>query len=87
MIFWLVALGVPWAAFTAFGIEVLDVRIKQVDLLSEVQASVFARMRAERERIAKRYRAEERKERARFAPERTRSEKSCWPLLMKPRNS
>jgi modulator of FtsH protease HflC len=43
---------------TAFGIEVLDVRIKQVDLPSEVQASVFARMRAERERIAKRYRAE-----------------------------
>jgi membrane protease subunit HflC len=41
-----------------FGIEVIDVRIKQVDLPSEVQASVFARMRAERERIAKRYRAE-----------------------------
>jgi membrane protease subunit HflC len=42
----------------SFGIEVIDVRIKQVDLPSEVQASVFARMRAERERIAKRYRAE-----------------------------
>jgi membrane protease subunit HflC len=42
----------------AFGIEVIDVRIKQVDLPQEVQASVFARMRAERERIAKRYRAE-----------------------------
>jgi len=42
----------------SFGIEVLDVRIKQVDLPSGVQASVFARMRAERERIAKRYRAE-----------------------------
>ena len=41
-----------------FGIEVVDVRIKQIDLPQEVQASVFARMRAERERIAKRYRAE-----------------------------
>lgn len=42
----------------AFGIEVIDVRIKRLDLPREVQASVFARMRAERERIAKRYRAE-----------------------------
>lgn len=42
----------------SFGIDVIDVRIKQVDLPQEVQASVFARMRAERERIAKRYRAE-----------------------------
>jgi modulator of FtsH protease HflC len=42
----------------SFGIEVLDVRIKGLDLPQEVRASVFARMRAERERIAKRYRAE-----------------------------
>jgi membrane protease subunit HflC len=41
-----------------FGIDVVDVRIKRVDLPEEVQNSVFARMRAERERIAKRYRAE-----------------------------
>jgi modulator of FtsH protease HflC len=41
-----------------FGITVIDVRIKRVDLPEEVQASVFARMKAERERIAKRYRAE-----------------------------
>jgi membrane protease subunit HflC len=41
-----------------FGIEVIDVRIKRVDLPEEVQNSVFARMKAERERIAKRYRAE-----------------------------
>jgi membrane protease subunit HflC len=41
-----------------FGIDILDVRIKALDLPQEVQASVFARMRAERERIAKRYRAE-----------------------------
>ncbi len=41
-----------------FGIRVIDVRIKRVDLPEEVQNSVFARMKAERERIAKRYRAE-----------------------------
>ena len=43
---------------TSFGITLLDVRIMRVDLPTEVQASVFARMQAERERIAKRYRAE-----------------------------
>jgi len=42
----------------AFGIELVDVRIKRADLPAEVQQSVFARMRAERERIAKEYRAE-----------------------------
>jgi membrane protease subunit HflC len=42
----------------AFGIRVIDVRIKRADLPPEVQASVFARMQAERNRIAMRYRAE-----------------------------
>jgi len=41
-----------------YGIEIVDVRIKRTDLPGEVQASVYDRMRAERERIAKRYRAE-----------------------------
>jgi len=41
-----------------FGIEVVDVRIKRADLPMEVQQSVFARMQAEREREAKRYRSE-----------------------------
>ncbi len=41
-----------------FGIDIVDVRIKRADLPSEVQESVFARMRAEREREAKRYRSE-----------------------------
>lgn len=41
-----------------FGIELIDVRIKRADLPTEVQQSVFARMRAERERKAKKYRAE-----------------------------
>lgn len=41
-----------------FGLHVLDVRVKRADLPPEVQASVFARMQAERQRIALRYRAE-----------------------------
>ena len=45
-------------AAASFGITLMDVRIMRVDLPTEVQASVFARMQAERERIAKRYRAE-----------------------------
>ncbi len=52
-----VTIGTAEAA-KGFGITVVDVRIKRVDLPDEVQASVFARMKAERERIAKRYRAE-----------------------------
>ncbi|RPH82817.1 MAG: protease modulator HflC [Candidatus Rokuibacteriota bacterium] len=41
-----------------FGLRVIDVRVKRADLPAEVQASVFARMQAERQRIALRYRAE-----------------------------
>ncbi len=42
----------------SLGIKVIDVRIKRADLPNEVQESVFARMEAERNRIASRYRAE-----------------------------
>ena len=41
-----------------YGIEVVDVQIKRTDLPQQVQESVFQRMRAEREREAKRYRSE-----------------------------
>lgn len=41
-----------------FGIKIIDVRIKRADLPREVQASVYARMQAERHRIAMRYRSE-----------------------------
>lgn len=41
-----------------FGIKIIDVRIKRADLPKEVQSSVFERMKAERGRIAKKYRAE-----------------------------
>ncbi len=43
---------------TEFGIEVVDVKIRRADLPAEVQGSVFARMQAERKRIALQYRAE-----------------------------
>ncbi len=39
------------------GVEVIDVRIKRIDLPPEVSGSVFERMRAERERVAKDLRA------------------------------
>ncbi len=49
-----------------FGIDVVDVRVKRADLPREVQESVFARMRAERERISKRYRSEGEEEAAKI---------------------
>ena len=39
------------------GIEVIDVRIKRIDLPKEVSDSVFARMRAQREQVATQHRA------------------------------
>jgi len=39
------------------GVEVVDVRIKRIDLPAEVSDSVFARMRAERERVARDFRS------------------------------
>lgn len=41
-----------------YGIEVVDVRIKRADLPPENERAVYQRMRAEREREAKRYRSE-----------------------------
>jgi membrane protease subunit HflC len=52
-----------------FGIYLVDVRIKRADLPTEVQQSVFARMVAERGRIAKRYRSEGEEEAAKIRAE------------------
>jgi len=41
-----------------YGIQIIDVRIKRADLPKEVTHSVYARMKAERNRIAKKYRSE-----------------------------
>lgn len=46
------------AALTKYGIQVVDVRIKRLNLPEQNKQSVYARMRAERERIARQYRAE-----------------------------
>jgi membrane protease subunit HflC len=53
----------------SFGINAMDVRIRRADLPREVQESVFARMRAERERVAKRYRSEGEEEAAKIRAE------------------
>jgi len=41
-----------------FGIEIIDVRIRRVDLPRENEASIYARMEAERKRQANKFRSE-----------------------------
>jgi membrane protease subunit HflC len=41
-----------------FGVEIIDVRLKRADFPDSVTASIFTRMRAERNRIATKFRAE-----------------------------
>ena len=45
------------ADFSEFGIDIIDVRIKRIDLSQEVSNSVYRRMRAERQRVAKEFRS------------------------------
>jgi membrane protease subunit HflC len=45
------------AMASELGVEILDVRVKQIDLPPEVSESVYQRMRAERERVARDLRA------------------------------
>jgi membrane protease subunit HflC len=45
-------------ATSELGIEVIDVRVKKIELPSEVNDSVYNRMRTERERLAQELRAE-----------------------------
>lgn len=45
-------------ATIAYGIEIVDVRIKRVDLPQENEESIYARMKAERDRKANQYRSE-----------------------------
>ena len=54
------------------GIELLDLRLKRVDYVEEVQQDVFARMIAERQRIAEQFRSEGQGEAARIHGERER---------------
>ena len=41
-----------------FGIQLIDIRIKRIDLPQEVSSSVYQRMRAERERVAREFRSQ-----------------------------
>ena len=45
-------------AIDELGVEVIDLRVKKIDLPPEVSESVFNRMRTERERLAKELRAQ-----------------------------
>lgn len=57
---------------TDLGIELLDVRFKRINYIEEVQKDVFARMIAERQRIAEQFRSEGQGEAARINGERER---------------
>jgi membrane protease subunit HflC len=52
------------------GIELLDLRLKRINYVEEVQQDVFARMIAERQRIAEQFRSEGQGESARIHGER-----------------
>ena len=54
------------------GIELLDLRLKRINYVEEVQQDVFARMIAERQRIAEEFRSEGQGESARIDGERER---------------
>lgn len=45
-------------SMAALGIEVIDVRIKQINLPAEVSEAIYSRMRAEREAVARRHRSQ-----------------------------
>jgi membrane protease subunit HflC len=60
------------AAREQYGIEVVDVRLRRINLPEENKESVFARMRAERERIARQYRAQGAQEATRIKAEADR---------------
>jgi membrane protease subunit HflC len=57
---------------STYGIGIVDVRIKRIDLPPENEKYIFDRMRAERERIAKQYRAEGQEESAKIIAETER---------------
>jgi membrane protease subunit HflC len=60
------------AAVADYGIELLDLKFKRINYVAEVQQDVFARMIAERQRIAEEFRSEGQGESARIQGERER---------------
>lgn len=64
--------------YSEFGIELKDVRLRRLGFPAQNLRSVFARMRTERERIAKKYRAEGEEEAAKI---RAQTDKEVRELL------
>ncbi len=60
------------AAVGELGIELLDLQFKRINYIADVQQDVFARMIAERQRIAEQFRSEGQGESARIMGERER---------------
>jgi len=58
-----------------YGIELIDVRIKRINYVENVRASVYNRMQSERQRIAERYRSEGRGTKKEIAGQTVRDEK------------
>lgn len=68
-------------SMAALGIEVVDVRIKQINLPAEVSEAIYNRMRAEREAVARRHRHRVRKKRKNCARQRTMKSPRRWRNL------
>jgi modulator of FtsH protease HflC len=71
------------AALRQYGIRVLDVRVKRLSLPEQNRQSVFARMRAERERIARQYRAEGEEQALRIRAEADRQKEEILSVAYK----
>jgi membrane protease subunit HflC len=65
-------------ALSEFGVEILDVRLRRLGFPEQNQQSVYNRMKAERERIAKKYRAEGEEEAAKI---RSQTDRTVRELL------
>lgn len=65
------------------GIEILDLRIKRINYVPEVQTQVFERMKSERFRIAERFRSEGQGEASRINGEKERELKNIQSLAFK----
>jgi membrane protease subunit HflC len=68
-------------SMAALGIEVVDVRIKQINLPAEVSEAIYNRMRAEREAVARRHRSQGQEEAESCALRRTMKSPRRWRNL------
>lgn len=68
-----VARNVNGRTLEEFGVEIIDIRIKQLDWQTDVRESVFARMRSERSRDASEHRARGREEAEKIRAEADRA--------------